>query len=98
MGLKLVMFLAQFKILCDSNPDALRLMLSGFRALNSIKDRHTRTGKWGANGDELKVLEDVVPAFIDLLPKINRNEFMEGDMYAKDRLTKTLLTPIDKRA
>lgn len=90
-GLTLVMFLAQFKPICEDNPEALRLMLAGYKVLNEIKDRHTRTGKWGATGDELKVIGDVIPAFIELIPQLTRDEFTTGALYAEKKLAQTLL-------
>lgn len=85
MGMDLIMFLAAFKPIIVGNHDAGVLLLSAFKVINAIKDRETRTGKWGATGDELKILEDAVLAFIDLYHSLNRAELEEGKADAERR-------------
>lgn len=66
------------KVIGNGDTEALRLLHRAFSALNSIKDRHSRTGKWGASGDEIRALSESVPPMIDLYKQMNRDEIASG--------------------
>jgi len=91
IGMDLIMFFAACKPAVEGSREALLLMQQAFRVINSVKDRETRTGKWGATGDELKVMDEVVPAFISLYQTFNRQDLEEGMRDALNRRNKVLL-------
>lgn len=96
VGMDLILFLTACKKLVENNQEALALLLTAFRAINAIKDRHTRTGKWVPTGDELRGLQETVPAFIDMYSSLTRDEAIEAKMHAEERLRSTLRKILDK--
>lgn len=88
---KLGLYLITFLTLCRSvvpndSTEVLEALYKVFKALNDIKDRHTRTGKWGWNGQERTILLTHVPMFIDLYRQMNRQELADGLVQVEKRL------------
>lgn len=79
IGTNLIIFLTCCKtVISPDDTESLLKLQQAFSAINKIKDRHTRVGKWGVNGDELLALEESVQFFIGIHNKLNRSEMTEG--------------------
>lgn len=87
IGLDLIMFLTVCRsVIPNDCTEVLLYLQKVFQALNSIKDRHTRTGKWGWSGQERSDLLEYVPMFIDLYGQMNREEVRDGLRMVQERL------------
>ena len=91
IALDLIVFLTVCQsVMSNDDTEALAYLLKAFRAINDIKDRGIRTGKWGVNGDELRALEEVIPMMIDLYKQMTRDEISEGNVKAQEKLCRAL--------
>lgn len=91
IALDLIVFLTVCQSVISKEDTApLQYLLAAFKAINSIKDREIRTGKWGVNGDELRVLNETIPMFIDLYKQMNRDEISSGNARAGEKLCRAL--------
>lgn len=61
LGLDLSLFLTSFEKLPLTDEEIDFFHLPAMKAMASIANRHTRSGKWGASGDELVILDRCIP-------------------------------------
>lgn len=78
MGLDLVLFLSDCRHIAKDDLATCSKLLPAFKALNSIVDRHGRTGKWGVTGDERNTLKKVVPEMVDYYRAATKGQAIEA--------------------
>lgn len=61
LGLDLSIFLTTFETLPLSEEESAQFHLPALLAMSNIAKRHTRTGVWGASGDDLVTLDRCLP-------------------------------------
>lgn len=75
MGFKLVQHLIAMKSVLDlKSEESAQFLLGVFQAINSIRSRFDKTGKWRATGDELRLLEERLPVCAECCAGITRGE------------------------
>lgn len=88
----LVVELALFVTACSHvpnvTPEAAVLITEATKALSAIHDRFTRTGKWGASGDDLRALEGSVPALLDQFKLLPSSVVVDATLSATKRFFK----------
>lgn len=92
VGLDLILVLTMIRdIVPNEDVEVLQMLHAAFKAINAIKDRFDRTGRWGASGDDLRVFEETIPPLLGLLPQMNRGEFYQAMLRAQARLEVAVL-------
>ena len=88
MAVELALFVTACSHLPDVTSEAAELINSATKALSAIHDRFTRTGKWGASGDDLRALEGSVPALLDQFKSLPSAMVVDATMSATKRFFK----------
>ena len=87
IGLELILILTVIrKVVPNDSTEVLAMLLRAFQTINEIKARFDRTGRWGASGDDLRALEEVIPPLLSLFPQLNRGEMHDAFAYTLGRL------------
>lgn len=94
MATEAALFVASCAKLHDLSPGMCDLVLSASRAMSSIHDRHTRTGKWGASGDELQCLEKTLPKLVARFNSFSRGKVSDATLEAQMLFTRKLLSRV----
>lgn len=91
VGMDLILYLTAFKnAIGTESPEVSMMILEMFQAINRVKDRFDRTGKWGFTGDERNMFLDYLPAVSEFMDGISRAELMSGRVEAQRRLEAVL--------
>lgn len=87
VGIDLILYLTAFKnAVGEESPEVSLMILEMFQAINRVKARFDRTGKWGFTGDERSMFLDYLPAVAEFMEGISRAYLMSGRVEAQRRL------------
>lgn len=85
MAVELALFVTACSHVPDLTPEAVVLITNATKALSSIHDRYSRTGKWGASGDELRALEGSVPPLLSQFKMLPSSVVVDATLVATKR-------------
>lgn len=85
MAVELALFVTACSHLPNLTPEAVQLVITATKALSSIHDRHARTGKWGASGDDLRALQASIPALLEGFKTLPSSMVVDATMGATKR-------------
>lgn len=86
IGLELVQFLHQCLFILQHQEEKAQKIFAMYKALDSIHDRWARVGKWGATGDELKVLSLNLPPILEAYRGASKSKALAAENYANQVL------------
>lgn len=90
-GIELVIYLSETKTMMgNEDKEGLLVFLGAFRALNSMKRRYEKVGKWGATGDEIQALAFAINCSIDYRKLCKRSELAKAEEDTNTRLLNIL--------